>query len=127
MLQDDNGKYKTWGVHKFVALAFLGPCPPKMTVNHKKGIKTDNRPDQLEYITRAANVKHAFDLGFMTPARGSLNGNHKLTEAQVIEIRKHAASNGRYYGRKMLATKYGVTEGHIKDIVIKRRNAWPHV
>jgi hypothetical protein len=48
-----------------------------------------------------------------------------LTAQKVKEIRECAAqSNSRYYGRKALAVKYGVSEAHIKDIVNNRHNLW---
>lgn len=46
-------------VHKLVALAFLGPCPTRLEVNHKSGVKTNNRLGNLEYVTHAENMKHA--------------------------------------------------------------------
>jgi hypothetical protein len=52
----------------------------------------------------------------------------KITDQDVKEIRDHARNfSVRYYGRKELALKYGISEGHIKDIVTKRRNIWPHI
>ena len=36
-------------------------------------------------------------------------------------------TSGRYYGRKMLAEKYNISEAHIKDIVNNRRNIWSNV
>jgi hypothetical protein len=127
MLQDDNKKYRSWTVHKFVTLAFYGEKGEGIEVNHKNGNKTDNRIENLEYCTRSHNMKHACRTGLMKPKRGSKNGHSKLTEKQVIEIRKHAKEKGRRYGRDKLAEKYGVSSAHIKDIVNRRRNSWPHV
>lgn len=127
MLLADDGKYKSWGVHKFIAITFIGPRPEGKEINHKKGIKLDNRAKELEYITHAKNVQHAFDNDLTLPARGSNNGNSILTEQQVIEIRNRAANNGRFYGRTALAKKYNVSIGCIKEVVIRRRNIWAHV
>lgn len=127
MLQDDNKKYRSWTVHKFVTLAFFGKKGEGIEVNHKNGNKTDNRIENLEYCTRSHNMKHALRTGLMEPKRGSKNGHSKLTEKEVIEIRKHAKEKGQRYGRAKLAEKYGVSEAHIKDIVNRRRNSWPHV
>jgi len=127
MLQDDNGKYKTISVHRIIALAYFGKSNG-LQVNHKNGIKTDNRVENLEYCTISENVLHSFRMNLNIPRRGELNGMSKLTEQEVKEIREYASSfKGRYYGRKMLAQKYGVSESHIKDIVNKRRNIWPTV
>jgi len=46
-------------IHRAVAKAFLpAPMFPKMTVNHKNGIKTDNRACNLEWLTMQENVVH---------------------------------------------------------------------
>lgn len=131
MLLDDNGKYRSWTVHLFVCLAFYGEKPKGMEVNHKNGIKTDNRLDNLEYCTRSENILHAYQNGLEEPVRGSKNGMAKITEKQVLEIRRfveEAKKKGiRYYGRAKLAKKYGISESHIKDIVSKRRGVWSHI
>lgn len=127
MLQNDNGKYKSWGIHKFIAFTYLGERPDGLEINHIDGNKLNNSPSNLEYCTKSENLKHAYANNLIDPARGSKNGMAKLTEDDVRAIRKHAKESGRYYGRKKLASKYGVTEGQIKDIVTRRRNVWPHV
>ena len=50
-------------VHKLIALAFHGPRPPGAVINHLSGDVTDNRPQNLEYCTPAANSQHAHDHG----------------------------------------------------------------
>lgn len=34
-------------------------------INHKFGVKTDNRPSQLEWNTRAQNNRHAIETGLL--------------------------------------------------------------
>lgn len=122
MLQDDKGEYHSSKIHSIVCLTFFGPRERGQEVNHKDGNKANNSIDNLEYCTRKENVQHAFDMGLIKPKVGSLNGMAKLTENQVREIRETAKRNGRYYGRKILAKKYGVCECTIKEIVTRRRN-----
>jgi hypothetical protein len=126
VLQNDQGKYSSWTVHKFVCLAFFGERNGK-EVNHKDGKKTNNNIHNLEYCTRSENVKHAYDNNLSKPMRGDLNGNSKLKPKDIKEIREVAKNGGRYYGRKTLAIKYGVSESHIKDVISKRRGVWSHV
>src|SRR5690606_13189002 len=116
MLLGDNGVYKSKCVHSFVALTYLGKRPLGLEINHIDGDKLNNKPSNLEYISHRENVQHAFDNGLMEAKIGSDNGMAKLTEADVIEIRK-IASQRRNYGRKQLAERFNVSEGHIKDIV----------
>lgn len=54
------GKRCTKEVHALVASTFL-PCPNQTyTVNHKDGDPLNNIVDNLEWISRADNVRHAF-------------------------------------------------------------------
>lgn len=50
-------------VHILVARVFIGPCPPGMEINHKDNIGTNNRLDNLEYVTHARNMQHAAEIG----------------------------------------------------------------
>lgn len=128
VLLDDSGKYRPVLVHRVVCSAYIGEVPQGMEVNHKNGIKTDNRPENLEYVTRSENLKHAFRIGLEKPLRCDDNPCAKLTKDDVREIRSYVRSCGRrYYGRKELAEKYGVSEAHIKDIVNGRRNVWADI
>jgi hypothetical protein len=77
-----NGLRKDVFMHSVVAAAFIGPRPAGHQVNHKNGIKTDCRPENLEYVTPSENTRHAHATGLTNPQPGS----RKLTDQQVVEI-----------------------------------------
>ena len=57
----------TLKLHRIVAFAFLENPLNKQEVNHINGIKTDNSIENLEWVTRSENLKHAYNLGFLRP------------------------------------------------------------
>ena len=52
-------------VHNIVAETFIGKKPFGTQVNHKDGNKCNNTPGNLEYISQAENLRHAFRTGLM--------------------------------------------------------------
>lgn len=58
----NNGKGKSFPVHRLVALNFLTTENDKYYINHKNGIKTDNRAKNLEWCTPSENNYHAVHL-----------------------------------------------------------------
>lgn len=130
MLLNDDGKYKSILVHRIIAITFIGDS--LLEINHIDGVKDNNKIENLEYVSHSENQLHAYKLLLQKPKIGESNGNSKLTEQQVIEIREYVSNfNGRYYGRKALAEKYNVSESYIKEIVNSsrknRKNAWSHI
>jgi hypothetical protein len=67
------GKKATTTVQRLVLLAFVGPPPTDLhEANHKNGRKDDNRVENLEWVTRLENMRHAWDTGLMKK-RGPAN------------------------------------------------------
>lgn len=122
-----NKKTKRYSVHRLIAIHFI-PNPNNYNqINHIDCDKYNNNLENLEWCNNSQNIIHAYKNKLITPLKGSKNGNSKLSESDILEIRKTAANSGRYYGRKELAKRFNISEAHVKDIVTKRRNIWNHV
>lgn len=57
-----NNKGKMFSVHRLVAIMFIPNPLGKPEVNHKWGIKTDNRASELEWNTTSENIKHSYKM-----------------------------------------------------------------
>jgi hypothetical protein len=77
-------------VHKLVAEAFLGPCPPGQQVRHLDGNNQNNAATNLTYGTKRENELDKMRHGTLT--HGERNGAAKLTWATVDEIRRRYAA-----------------------------------
>lgn len=96
-LCDKKAVKKCFRVHRLVAIAFIPNPESKPEVNHISGIKTDNRVDNLEWVTPKENMKHAFLLGLSDS--GQNHSNAKLSQTQVRNIRAQ-------YKKKDIKKKY---------------------
>lgn len=63
-----DGKSKYHKIHKIYADAFLPNPENKPFVNHINGIKTDNRIENLEWVTASENQKHSYRIGLSKPS-----------------------------------------------------------
>ena len=50
-------------VHRLILITFVSDPLFKMQTNHKNGIKSDNRIENLEWVTCKQNMIHAFKMG----------------------------------------------------------------
>lgn len=103
---------KTYKTHRIVAEAFLPNVENKPVVNHKNGIKSDNRVENLEWATISENIIHALDTNLQHHGEKSVRS--KLTNEQVLEIREKLQHEG--IKSRDLANMYNVSETTIYSI-----------
>lgn len=92
-----DGKAKEFLVARIIATTFLGEPQPEYTVNHIDGDRMNNHISNLEWLSRADNIRHAFDMRLyptQKPITVELNG-------QILLFRSRAQLDcflNRYHG-----------------------------
>lgn len=107
---------KDFYVHRLIMKTFLGDS--KKQVNHKNGIKKDNRLSNLEYVSCKDNMRHGWDIGLFSH-HGERNKKSFLSESIVKNI---FWSSDSY---KHLSEKYKCSEKTISNI--KSGISWSRV
>ena len=113
-------KRHTRTLHSLMAAAFLGPRPDKAEVRHLDGNHLNPRADNLAYGTRKENAEDMVRHG--RSQRGEKMHASKLTWDEVREVRRRHQEGEP---QPSLASRFGVTSGHISLIVTNQR--WKEV
>jgi hypothetical protein len=106
------GRYVARSVHRLVAAAFLGAAHGR-DVNHKNGNKHDNALDNLEYLSRGDNHRHAYRTRLREPV------GRRLNEEQVREI----VSLRGVVAQAVIARRFGVSRAAVSLIQNGKRHA----
>mgnify|MGYP003808203439 CR=1 FL=1 len=102
-------------MHVLVAETFIDNPNNLPVVNHKNGIKDDNRVENLEWVTVSYNTKHAFDVLGRKGNNGGMNKPVKKIDKNTGEVIKI------YNSLKEASIDIGVTQTSITKSM-KRRN-----
>lgn len=80
------GKRITWSVHRLVYYLFGSDYNIDLEVNHKDGIKSNNAIFNLEMVTHAENIKHAWDNNLMRHTKKGLENIRQASIKGVVCI-----------------------------------------
>ena len=128
----DDGKTKTMKFHRIVATMFVpGYSEINCEVNHIDGDKSNNRAENLEWVSHTYNIHHAYDHNLIPKIFGERHGNHSLKDSEITEICKslvkHNGDCRKAYDeiskqgimcklQHVQRIKYKITGRHISDV-----------
>lgn len=108
----DDGKRSVVRVHRLVALTF---CPNKNEhknnqVDHINGIKTDNRAENLEWVSNQENQIRAVKMGLVKQRMGEKHHMAILKKEEVLDIYTS------YDTHINLSKKFNISTSNVMDI-----------
>jgi len=95
-------------LHELIAKTFEIPNPEnKPEINHKNGIKTDNRIDNLEWVTRKENINHSYSTGLHKTGKDHV-------QAKPLYVFKEGELVATLYGNKEWKT-FGLDQSSVNQ------------
>ena len=112
-----NGHVKHYQVHRLVGMLFIENPLKKEQINHKNGIRNDNRVENLEWVSPSENVIHSYEILGRKVKKGDERWNTKIKTKELNQI-KILLEQG--VSQRGIAKKFGVCQGCIQRIIKER-------
>lgn len=129
------GKSTTVKVHREIAKAFIPNPQNKPEVNHINGDKTDNRVENLEWVTASENTSHAYNSGLKEETRercrqmGATVGRKALAidrenrKTPVTAVRLSDGATFEYSSQAEAAAETKTPQGNIHKVLNGKRKS----
>lgn len=150
-----DSKQKIYKVHRLVAKAFIPNPENKQQVNHIDGDKTNNRVENLEWVTCQENIIHCHEAGLWKPRygkdhhnfgkhvtedtklkmsknrKGKLNANSKkvrcITTGEEFDYIRQASKKYNVAAESIGRNCKGISESAGKHPITNEKLAWEYV
>lgn len=110
-----NKTRKSVNIHRIVAQTFIPNTENKPCVNHLNGIKTDNRIDNLEWVTYSENIKHSLKVLKQRHNRVGLFGKRNPCSKAVLRFTKSGEYLDSFGGMIDAERCIGINHRRISD------------
>lgn len=128
------GITKNKTIHRMMGMAFMSDSYFEgAQINHKNGIKTDNRIDNFEWVSASTNSQHAWDTGLCKPSKYWLGkkGNLHHTSKPIIQKTRSGEFVNEYVSATDACSKTGISRQHISQCCTGYRKSagnfiWEH-
>lgn len=109
----DSPRKELVAVHRLVGKAFIDNPNNKPEINHINGIRTDNRVENLEWVTREENEEHARKTG--------LHDEEVLHRSKaVISVNLITGEKTEYPSANAAARSIGIDQGTVSRVARRK-------
>lgn len=116
----ERGKYKWQKVHRLVAKAYIENPLNLPFVNHKNGVKDDNRVENLEWVTNEENIAHAVNI--LQAQKGDKATKLTINSEKAIKVCEMLQDGMRNID---IAATLEIPANIVRDI--RMRKSWTHL
>lgn len=115
-VQKLDGTWTSQPVHRLVAKAFINNPFNKESVNHKDGNRSNNKVENLEWVTAKENVIHSYKYGNRKICK-QVPRNTLLTDYQVSQI----DNLRKLYTVNQISKLFNIEYQSLKNIIRKKK------